>query len=119
MFNFLANPKVEDVFKSVGDSLDAKVNPNHIVLIVVAIVGVIVLVSLLTRRTETKAKPKPLNNSAKLLRDVAKQVGLKPKELRQLKQLAEQEGIENPLTLLLCPSVLQAAMKKRQQAARR
>jgi hypothetical protein len=108
----------EEVFKSIGDSLDAQINPNHVILLVIGLVGVIALVAFLTRTTEKKDAPKVVNNPGKLTRQLARQLGLKPNELRQLKQLAEQEGIDNPLVLLLCPSALQAAMKKRQQAKR-
>lgn len=120
MMNFLAtaNATAEDVFKSVGNTLDAKVNPNHIILIVIGLIGVVVLLSLIGRRTEKSDKPKIVNNPSKLMRQLARQVGLKPKELRQLKQLAEQEGLDNPLVLLLCPSLLQQAMKKRSQLKR-
>jgi hypothetical protein len=108
----------EEVFKSIGDSLDAQINPNHIILIILGLVGIIALLAFLTRSGEKKDEPKVVNNPNKLSRQLARQLGLKPNELRQLKQLAEQEGLDNPLVLLLCPSALQAAMKKRQQAKR-
>jgi hypothetical protein len=38
---------------------------------------------------------------------------LKPAEIRQLKTLADSQGVENPLTLLLCPSLLAKAAKQR------
>jgi hypothetical protein len=109
----------DQVLKSVGDTLDAQVNPNHLLLIVVAIVGVIVLISLLTRRSDKKDKPRPVNNPSRLMRQITRQIGLKSAEMRQLRQLAEQENLDNPLVLLLCPSVLQSAVKKRQQSAGR
>jgi hypothetical protein len=52
-------------------------------------------------------------------------VPLKPKEIKQLKLLCEasrrrqeedgarEEGVENPLTLILCPSVLARTLKDR------
>ncbi len=116
--NFLLNATAQDVFKSMGETLDAKVNPNHIILIVVGLIGVIVLLSLIGRRTQKDERPKVINNPSRLIRQLARQVGLKPKEVRQLKQLADQEGLDNPLVLLLCPSVLQEAMNKRQQRKR-
>lgn len=108
----------DEVFKSIGDSLDAKINPNHVILIVLGLIGLVALLAFLTRTREKNDAPKVVNNPGKLSRHLARQLGLKPNEIRQLKQLADQEGLENPLVLLLCPSVLQAAMKKRQQAKR-
>ena len=108
----------DEVFKSIGDSLDASINPNHVILIVIGLIGLIALMAFLTRTREKNETPKVVNNSNKLTRQLARQLGLKPNEIRQLKQLAEQEGLDNPLVLLLCPSALQAAMKKRQQAKR-
>ncbi len=113
---FLANATPDQVFKSVGDTLDAQVNPNHLILIAVALVGMILLISFLTRRTTKTTQVKVVNNASKLTRQLARQMGLKSNEFRHLKQLADQENIDNPLVLLLCPSVLQAAMKKRQEA---
>lgn len=114
--NFLSAATPEQVFKSVGESLDRSVNPSHLILIVVGLVGILVLISLFNRQSVKKDKPKPVHNPSRLTRQIARQVGLSKREMRQLKQLAEQENLDNPLVLLLCPSVLQAAMKKRQAA---
>ncbi len=114
MLPILAVDKTQQVFKSIGDSLDKQVNPNHILLIILALIAIVLLISFLTRDKTRKEQAKIVHNTPKLTRQLAKQLGLKPNEMRQLKQLAEQENIDNPLVLLLCPSVLQTAMKKRQ-----
>jgi hypothetical protein len=106
----------DQVFKSLGESMDASVNPNHILLIVVGLIGLLVLISMFNRRIEKKDKPKPLNNPSRLMRQLARQVGLSNRELRQLKVIAEQENLQNPLVLLLCPSVLQRVAKERKTA---
>lgn len=120
LISILGAATPDQVFKSMGQTLDESVNPNHILLIVAALVALIALIAVLNRRSSPKSnKPKVVHNSAKLLRQIARQVGLKPRELKQLKALAEQENVQNPLVLLLCPSVLQAAMKNRQWAVKK
>jgi hypothetical protein len=111
----LAKTTTDEVFKSIGSSLDAKVNPNHILLGVVSVIILVVLISLLNRTASAaapKGKPKPLNNPAKLTRQIARQVGLSRRDLKRLTDLAAQAGVENPLALLLCPSALKAAAGK-------
>lgn len=105
----------EEVFKSVGESLDAKINPNHVILIVIGLIVIIVLLKYFTRDVENRTPVKSINNPGRLTRELARQLGLKQREIRQLRQLAEQEGLEHPLTLLLCPSVLRSAIQKRQK----
>jgi hypothetical protein len=111
----LAKTTAEDVFKSVGDSLDTRVNPNHLILIVVGLIMIVVVISLLNRRAAPRAdgKPKPLNNPTKLTRQIARQMGLSRRDMKRLNELATQMGVENPLALLLCPSVLKQAATKR------
>lgn len=105
----------EEVFKSIGESLDAKINPNHIILIVIGLIMLVVLLKYFTRSVESKPPVKHVSNPGKLTRELVRHLGLKQKEVRQLRQLAEQEGLEYPLSLLLCPSVLRSAIKKRHQ----
>ncbi|HEX8342040.1 MAG TPA: hypothetical protein VF624_14130 [Tepidisphaeraceae bacterium] len=111
----LAKTTTDEVFKSIGSSLDEKINPNHILLVVVGVIILVVLISLLGRESTTatpKGKPKPLNNPRKLTRQVARQVGLSRRDLKRLNDLAAAAGVENPLALLLCPSALKAAAEK-------
>ena len=112
----LAATTADDVFKSMGDSLDSDVNPWHIAAIVGAVIALVVVLAFISRRGDQKAQAKPNNNLAKLNRQLARASGLKARELKQLKVLADQEQIANPLVLLLCPSVLKAAAARRQAA---
>jgi hypothetical protein len=45
-------------------------------------------------------------------------VGLKSKEMRQLRQLAEAEGASSPLVVLMCPSLLAKGLQKRKPEER-
>jgi hypothetical protein len=67
--------------------------------------------------------PQAVHHPGRLIREVLKAVPLKPKEVKQLKLLAEasrrlhaaggnEEGVEYPLTLILCPSVLARTLKQ-------
>lgn len=114
----IAATTADEVFKSMGESMSASVNPLHIVGALALLVGVLVLLSIVTKKRDPRAKPKPVNNPAKLLKEMAKQAGLRSRELKQLKILAEQQNIENPLVLLICPSVLKKAMERRTAARR-
>ncbi len=116
--NILSATTADQVFKSMGESMSESVNPLHILGAVALLIGVLVLLSLLTHRRDPREKPKPVNNPARLIRELARQAGLRPRELKQLKQLALEQNIDNPLVLLLCPSVLKKAMEKRQAARR-
>jgi len=116
MMNILANPSADQVFQSMSDSMSVAVNPLHVIGVIALLVGVVAALAFAARRRDPRQKPKAINNPARLLRDVARQAGLKPAELKQLKQLAAEQGISNPLVLLLCPSVLKKAVEARQTA---
>ncbi len=112
---YLSAATAEEVFKGVNDTLNQEADPTTLILIFVSIAVLIIIFALVNRRTTPQTqKAKVLHNQARLIKQIAKQVGIKPRELKQLRALAEQEELENPLVLLLCPSVLQAAMKRRQ-----
>jgi hypothetical protein len=114
LFNLLAAANPDDIFKSMGDSMGAEVNPAQILAILASIVGLCVLISVFKKRADrAPRKSNELNNPSKLLRQVAKEAGLSRGEVKELKKLAQLQGVENPLTLLLCPSLMQAAIAKR------
>ena len=78
---------------------------------------------LLHQRFKRQASPKAIHHPAKLTKELAQAVALKPAEIKQLKTLADQiqaqHGItiQSPLTLLLCPSLLAKAMKEQRHGA--
>lgn len=61
---------------------------------------------------------RPLNHPGKLLKEIAKGVNLRPAEMRQLKMLSQEQGIQSPLVLLLCPSALAKAAREARRADR-
>jgi hypothetical protein len=74
--------------------------------------AVMVVLVVMSRREQKKVTvPVALNHSGRLAKELLKEVNLKPAEMKQLRLLAD--SIRNdlgetpdPLTLLLCPSLL-------------
>lgn len=113
--HLLAQAKIEDVFRSAAEGSGGSASgANYILVAVVGIIAILMVASMFNRKSP--ARHKAAKNAAqpnKLIKQLARQLGLKSRELKQLRLLAEQEGLENPLVFLLCPSVLQAAAEKR------
>jgi len=107
-----AAPTNEEFFRSVRDNIDKPVDPTKFIAFAMAVVGIIILMVLFSRKKEQRAaKPKVLNHSGKLLKEIMSAVHLKPAEVKQLKLLAEGQSVSSPLTLLLCPSVFAKAVR--------
>lgn len=112
----LAAPTPEEVFRSMNQTMSAEVNPAQVLAVIAAVVGLIVLISVFNGRSARPPQPKAVSSPSKLLRQLAREAGLTRREVRELKKLAQVQGVENPLTLLLCPSLMQAAITKRRSA---
>jgi hypothetical protein len=108
-----AQPKLEDVFKSTQENFGKEPDPRMFIAWFCIAVGLIAVLILLHRRYQRQATPKVVNHQGKLNRALQKQIGLKSAEVRQLKALAEGQSIQNPMTLLLCPSVLAKAARQK------
>ena len=99
---------------SIQDSVGDRHDGNSTPVILLALGGGLVLAVLvwMSRREQQKiVTPAALNHAGKLSKEIVKQVNLKPVEMKQLKMLADSIERElgeapDPLTLLLCPSLL-------------
>jgi beta-lactamase regulating signal transducer with metallopeptidase domain len=81
-----------------------------VLAVIGGLIGVLVAVSAFRKREE---KPRTLRNANKLNRELMVKVAqLKRAEQKQLRILSEQEDIEHPVTLLICPSVLTKAASR-------
>lgn len=116
VFNLLAAATADDVFKSMNTSMAEEVNPAHVLAVVAAVVGLIVLLSAFKRKADRGPKKGETGHPSRLLRQLAREAGLTRREVKELRKLAVLQGVENPLTLLLCPSLMQAAIAKRRAA---
>lgn len=108
-----AQPKLEDVFKSTQENFGKEPEPGMFLAWFCVAGGLIVILILLHRRYQRQATPKVVNHQGKLNRAIQKEIGLKAAEVRQLKTLADGQPVSNPLTLLLCPSVLAKAAREK------
>ena len=118
----LAQVKLEDVFRHTQENMTAGPGSQRMIALGLAAVALFVLLAVVHLRRTQQAIPKPVNHQGKLLKQVAKDLPLKGPEIRQLKQLADEQHCSSPLVLLLCPSLLgKAAASKppeqRKQAA--
>jgi hypothetical protein len=114
-----AQPTQEEVFKSIGDSVNEPVDGSRVAAVAAAIGGVIVLLVVVGQWRKRDTKSKALDHPGKLLKEVLRSVPLKGAEVKQIKLLCQElrprgadRRVESPLTLLLCPSLLGEAAKQ-------
>lgn len=114
----LAQPTQEDVFKSIGDSVNEPVDSSRALAVAAGIGGAVVLLVVVGHWRQRDRKPELLNHPGKLLKEVLRNVPLKGAEVKQVKALCQTfqplggGRVESPLTLLLCPSLLADAAKQ-------
>ena len=107
-----AKPSQDEVFKSISSNMDQSVDGTKVLAFFAAAAGLVIVLVVVNRRRQIQAAPKALNNPSKLLKELSKTAGLKSGQVKQLKVLGEDlsarnEGVENLVTLLLCPSLIQ------------
>jgi hypothetical protein len=112
----LAEPTQEEVFKSIGESVDQPIDSKRVIAVLAGIGGAIVLLVVVGQWRGRDRTRSALNHPGKLMKEVLRGVPLKGSELRQIKALAQEarprgQRVQSPLTLLLCPSVLGEAAK--------
>ena len=115
-----AAPTQDDVLRAISKNIDEPTNSGPMLVAILSVVGGLAIILVIASRREKRvAAPKSLVHQGKLLREVLKAgLPLKPIEIRQLKLLADhqipggqEEPLTNPLTLLLCPSLLAKRFK--------
>jgi hypothetical protein len=113
----MANPTQEEVFKSIQDNVGAPTDYRNVLLFLSVAAGAIILLAVFGQRRKGDGASKIVNHHGKLLKEITKSVAIRPREIKQLKALCEQtplpdgEHVRNPLTLVLCPSVLARAVQ--------
>jgi hypothetical protein len=107
----MGNPTQEDVFRSLNQNMNTPVDMSRAVPYLLAALGVIILAFIINHHRQRQNSPRSLNHAGKLTKELAKRLSLRSVELRQLKLLAEEQQLEFPLTLILCPSVLGKAIR--------
>ena len=107
-----AAPTQEDVFRSISDSVGESTDPRKVLAFLIGAVAIVLVLVVFSQWRKRERAPKALNHQGKLLKELSAAISLKPAELKQLKLLADEQKVSNPLTLILCPSVLAQAVKK-------
>ena len=108
-----AAPTQEDVFKSISDNMSQKQDSGQFLAVMAAIAGAAILVAVVSKHRQRDTTPKALNHQGKLLKEVLRSTSLRPAEARLLKSLADSQSLDNGLVMLLCPSVLEKALREK------
>ena len=110
-------PSQEDVFRSIQDSVGGETETPDLLPYVAGAVGLLILIILISQRRKRVAAPRAVNHQGKLLREIVKVVPIRPREMKQLKIVADNTDADgpqpSPLTLLLCPSVMAKTMQNK------
>jgi hypothetical protein len=108
-----AAPTQEEVFRSINQNVGSTVDFDRYMPYILTALGAIILAAIYNHRKQNPGIVKRVNHVGKLVREVSRSVHLKSAEVKQLKLMAEEQKVNNPLMLLLCPSVLAKAMRTR------
>jgi hypothetical protein len=105
-----ATPTQDQVFQSIQNNLGPSVDGAKLLAVLAAGVGVAIVLVVFSKRERREALPRSLNHKGKLMRELVKTAGLKHSQAKALQALAhdlQASGVEvnNPITLLLCPSL--------------
>lgn len=107
-----AEPTEDEVLQSINDNVRSSADFYAAVPYLVTMAGLLILALLVHYQLKHHKKgPRKTNNPAKLSREMCRRISLRSIELKQLKVLAEEQDVEYPLTLILCPSLLGKAIR--------
>jgi hypothetical protein len=99
-------PTQEEVLRSINENVSEGPDYGRMIPWVLAAIGVTVAVMFFRQRQKQQANPKPLNHPKKLVREIVRSIEIDAVEMKQLSARAKELDCDNPLTLLLCPSML-------------
>lgn len=106
-----ANPTQEEVFQSINDNVRSTADFTRAVPYMLVGAGLFILYLLFNYHRKHRKVPRKAYNPARLSRELCRRISLRSIELKQLKILAEEQELEYPLTLILCPSLLGKAIR--------
>jgi hypothetical protein len=108
----LATPTQEEVFRSINQNVGSSVDLSKLVPYLLVAIALAIMLGLYNyHRKKRGTTNKRLNNPAKLSREICRRINIRPAEFRQLKLLADEQEVQQPLTLILCPSLLGKAIR--------
>ncbi len=106
-----AAPTQEDVFRSIEQSVGESVDTSRMLALLACSVGVLIILALINQRMKRQVRPKPLNHQKRLFKEVSQRLGLRPAEIKRIRQYADDvsarrgEKLDSPIVLMLCPSL--------------
>ncbi len=116
-----AAPTLDEVFQSTRNSVGGQSSdPTVMVLFLASLLVVVAVLMWWNSRSENgksngaaKAKAAPSKaHPDKLVKAFAKEFKLTRRDVRRLKAMAAEHQVENPLTLLVCPSLMRKKGKR-------
>jgi hypothetical protein len=113
----LAQLKQEDVFRSISDNVgNSRSDPRVFYAFIMGVAVLILLLVLINAWRKRGSSTRAVNRQGKLTKEILRQLPLKKGEYKHLKTMAEEQGCESPLTLILCPSLMAKGMTEKGKA---
>ena len=88
MFRLLAKAKIEDVFRSTGEQLNAAPGSRTMTALLLLGLGIVLVLVLINNRLKRQTTPRVLNHHGRLIREVRRKVALRSADLKRLKAIA-------------------------------
>jgi cell division inhibitor SulA len=107
MFNLLAQPKLNDVFKSIqSNTQGTETDSSRIVAFMLLIIAIALAYTAVKHWNKRSTKPRVVHSHRKLLRETCRRAGVDRAKVKQISDLADAQGLASPLVAMICPSVL-------------
>ena len=103
--------KLDAIFNTVIDGPPPGDGPDLSWLLVVALAGGLIVAATAGLRWWLRARQTPAWQRRQLTRRAVRELGLPRDAARTLARAARGRGVASPVTLLLCPSLLQTALR--------
>lgn len=103
----------DEVLRSISTNFEQSGDPFTFLVVLLGTIGVILLIVWIGHYRRRAAIPKQLNHPGKLVRELTRKAGLKPAELKKMRAMADEAGVSSPIVMMLCPSVLGEALRRR------
>jgi hypothetical protein len=107
----IATPTQEEVFQSINQNVGSTVDLSKAVPYLLVGIALAIMLGLYNYHRKRRTVSRRLKSPGKLSRELCKRISIRPVELRQLKLLADEQELNHPLTLILCPSLLGKAIR--------
>jgi hypothetical protein len=101
-------PTLKDISRSFDHSVSQKPDTGKMFAILLGAGGIIALLVVAAHWGQRQEKPKILNSPNRLIREIRRKIHLSNPQIKRLKILADRRGCSSPLTMLLCPSLLES-----------